>query len=237
MFVPIHDDNPLRHITRPVVTWGIIAICCIIYGLEASGMEHKVLASFAIVPLELLRVGVFGGAAMGPNDALAVPERYTLVSYMFLHGDIMHLAGNMLFLWVFGDNVEDALGHLRYALFYVFCGIAGGLAHAFMLPSSAIPLIGASGAIAGVITAYVLLYPKVLVWVLAFRFFPLRISAAFALGAWILTQFAMLAVPYVVPEANIGPISWWSHIGGILAGAAALFAIGNPTSGPGSASG
>lgn len=237
MFVPIQDDNPLRHITRPVVTWVIIAICCIIYGLEASGMEHKVLASFAIVPLELLSVGVFGGAAMGPNDALAVPERYTLVSYMFLHGDIMHLTGNMLFLWVFGDNVEDALGHLRYALFYVFCGIAGGLAHAFMLPTSAIPLIGASGAIAGVITAYVLLYPKVLVWVLAFRFFPLRITAAFALGAWILTQFAMLAVPYVVPEANIGPISWWSHIGGIMAGAAALFVIGNPASGRGSASG
>jgi membrane associated rhomboid family serine protease len=228
MFVPISDDNPLRNVHRPWVTWAIIAACCGIFLLQTTGMPHQVLASFAIVPAELFKVGVLGGPAFGPNDGIAVAERYTLVSYMFLHGDIMHLVGNMLFLWVFGDNVEDALGHLKYALFYVFCGVAGGLMHAVMLPGSGLPLIGASGAIAGVIAAYVILYPRVMVWVLAFRFFPLKITAAFALGAWILTQFAMLAVPYVMPGANIGPISWWSHIGGIVAGAAGLLLIGKP---------
>jgi membrane associated rhomboid family serine protease len=231
MFVPISDDNPLRHVHRPWVTWAIIATCCGIFLVQSTGMPHQVLASFAIVPAELFKVGVLGGPAFGPNDGIAVAERYTLVSYMFLHGDIMHLVGNMLFLWVFGDNVEDALGHLKYALFYVFCGVAGGLMHAVMLPGSGLPLIGASGAIAGVIAAYVILYPRVMVWVLAFRFFPLKITAAFALGAWILTQFAMLAVPYVMPGANIGPISWWSHIGGIIAGGAALLLMGRPAAG------
>jgi membrane associated rhomboid family serine protease len=235
MFVPVSDDNPLRHVHRPWVTWTIIALCCGIFVLQETGVPHRVLASFAIVPAELFKVGVLGGPAFGPNDALAVPERYTLVSYMFLHGDIMHLVGKMLFLWVFGDNVEDALGHLKYALFYVLCGIAGGLMHAVMLPGSGLPLIGASGAIAGVIAAYVILYPRVMVWVLAFRFIPLKITAAFALGAWILTQFAMLAVPYVMPGADIGPISWWSHIGGIVAGAAALLLMGLPARGHDSA--
>jgi membrane associated rhomboid family serine protease len=231
MFVPISDDNPLRNVHRPWVTWAIIAACCGIFLLQTTGMPHQVLASFAIVPAELFKVGVLGGPAFGPNDGMAVAERYTLVSYMFLHGDMMHLVGNMLFLWVFGDNVEDALGHLKYALFYVLCGVAGGLMHAVMLPGSGLPLIGASGAIAGVIAAYVILYPRVSVWVLAFRFIPLKITAAFALGAWILTQFVMLAVPYVIPGANIGPISWWSHIGGIVAGAAALLLMGQPAAG------
>lgn len=219
MFVPVYDDNPLRSIARPYVTWGLIALTCLIFLMQSSPEGQHAAASFAIVPAELFRVGILGGAAMGPYDAWPVPERYTLVSYMFLHGDIAHLIGNMAFLWVFGDNVEDALGHLKYAVFYIACGIAGGLAHAVMLPTSPHPLIGASGAVAGVIVAYLILYPQVRVWVLAFRFIPLRITALFALGAWVASQFAMLAIPYIVPGAKIGPISWWAHIGGIAAGA------------------
>src|SRR5690606_23904954 len=114
--------------------------------------------------------------------------RLTLLSYMFFHGDILHLAGNMLFLWVFGDNVEDALGHFRFLIFYLACGVAGGLVHTLMLPSSDIPLIGASAAVAGVIAAYLMLHPRVRIWVLVLRFIPIRISAATALGAWIITQ-------------------------------------------------
>src|SRR5690606_35817743 len=119
----------------------------------------------------------------------------------------------MLFLWVFGDNVEDAMGHTRFLVFYLLCGIAGGLAHAIMTPTSDVPLVGASAAVAGVITAYLILHPRVRVWVLAFRFIPLRISAAWALGAWIATQFMMLFIP------DESPVAWWAHIGGILAGA------------------
>ena len=119
------------------MTWGLIALNCLVFVLQTVPAGEHVAASFAIVPAELFRVGVLGGAAMGPYDAWPVPERYTLVSYMFLHGDILHLAGNMAFLWVFGDNVEDALGHLQFALFYIACGIAGGLMHAALLPTPA----------------------------------------------------------------------------------------------------
>ncbi len=219
MFFPIHDDNPLREIPRPYVTWGLLVLNCAIFLMQASPLGSHVAASFAIVPAELFRVGVIGGAAMGPYDVWPVPERYTLVSYMFLHGDIAHLIGNMAFLWVFGDNVEDELGHTRFAFFYIACGIAGGLAHAVLLPGSTIPLIGASGAVAGVIVAYLIMFPHVRVWVLAMRVIPLRITALFALGLWVASQFAMLAIPYVVPGMKIGPISWWAHIGGIAAGA------------------
>ena len=136
MFVPVQDDNFLRSIRWPVVTWGLIAINCIVFALQAGGMPLRTAASFAIIPVELFKVGVVGGPAFGPNDGIAVAEHYTLLSYQFLHGDILHLAGNMLFLWVFGDNVEDAMGHARYLGFYLLCGIAGGLAHAVMMPTS-----------------------------------------------------------------------------------------------------
>jgi membrane associated rhomboid family serine protease len=179
----------------------------------------------------LFGVGIFGGAARGAYDALAVPEGLTLVTYMFLHGDPLHLVGNMLFLWVFGDNVEDAMGHVRFLIFYVLCGMIGALAHALiaeyglapvpatvsLAPRSAsagaIPLIGASAAVAGVIAAYLMLHPHVRIWVIAFRMIPLRLSAMWALGAWVLTQFVMVLLP------EVGPVAWWAHIGGIVAGA------------------
>ncbi|MDX2158002.1 MAG: rhomboid family intramembrane serine protease [Hyphomicrobiaceae bacterium] len=229
MFVPLSDDNPLRSIRFPVVTVALIVINVVVFLLELTPAGQHVAASFAIVPSELFRVGVVGGAAHGPLDAMAVPEGLTLLTYMFLHGDPIHLLGNMMFLWVFGDNVEDAMGHARFVLFYLVCGVVGGLAHAvsaeygaaalLMKSSSAaqlagqVPLIGASAAVAGSIAAYLMLHPHVRVWVLAFRFIPLRITALFALGAWIATQFVMLMVP------DVGPVAWWAHVGGIVAGA------------------
>lgn len=227
MFVPIYDDNPLRTIRAPFITIFLIVISTAIYLFEMSREGQLAAASFAIVPSELFQMGIFGGPANGIGDALAVPESFTLVTYMFLHGDPFHLFGNMLFLWVFGDNVEDALGHLRFLVFYLACGIFAGLVHAFVVEnwittSSGVPLIGASGAVAGVITAYLMLHPHVRVWVLAFRFIPLRISAMFALGAWILSQFVMLALP------NIGPVAWWAHIGGIVAGGVLVLFMRRP---------
>ena len=229
MFVPMHDDNPLRSIRWPVVTIALILANVLAFFLELTPTGEHVAASFAVVPSELFQVRIFGGSARGPFDQLAVPEGLTLLSYQFLHGDPMHLIGNMAFLWVFGDNVEDAMGHLKFLAFYLLCGIAGALVHAISaeygyaallfktaaLPSLAagkVPLIGASAAVAGVIAAYLMLHPHVRVWVLAFRFIPLKVSAMFALGAWIATQFAMLLVP------DVGPVAWWAHIGGIVAG-------------------
>ena len=228
MFVPIHDDNPLIKIQTPIVTWALIAANVIVFFMQSGGMSERAIASFAVIPNELLYVGVFGGPALGPNDALPIAERYTLITYMFFHGDILHLAGNMLFLWVFGDNVEDALGHIKYLLFYLLCGAVGGYVHAIMQPTSAVPLIGASAAVAGVITGYLLLYPRVLVWVLVLRVIPIRITAAFALGAWIAMQLVMVAMPYLIPDLQIGPVAWWAHIGGIVAGAVLVVFLRRP---------
>jgi membrane associated rhomboid family serine protease len=161
MFIPIHDDNPLRTIRFQWVTLAIVVLNCLIFALEMTPRGESVVASFAIIPNELMRMGWWGHAALGPLDAWPIPERATLLSYQFFHADILHLATNMAFLWVFGDNVEDAMGHARFVLFYLVCGIAGGLAHAVALPASKLPLIGASGAVAGVVAAYVMLHPRV----------------------------------------------------------------------------
>jgi membrane associated rhomboid family serine protease len=151
-----------------------------------------------------------------------VPEGYTLLTYMFLHGDILHLLSNMLFLWVFGDNVEDAMGHLKFIVFYLACGVAGGLAHSLALPTSKLPLIGASGAVAGVIGAYLILHPRVMVWVLAFRFIPLRISAAWVLGVWVATQLFMVLL------GQPDQVAWWAHIGGMVTGAILILFMRRP---------
>ncbi|MFM9942236.1 MAG: rhomboid family intramembrane serine protease [Hyphomicrobiaceae bacterium] len=246
MFVPLSDDNPLRSIHLQWVTITLIALNVIIYGLEVTPQGQAIAASFAIVPSELIAVRFFGGAAGGAYDTVAVPEWLTVLSYMFLHGDLLHLGANMLFLWVFGDNVEDALGHVRFLGFYLLCGIAGGLAHTLMAPVSKLPLIGASGAVAGVIAAYLLLHPHVRVWVLAFRVIPLRITASLALGAWILTQVVMVVLQSCgdqfkfgqcvwrvvgnrLPAESIGDgVAWWAHIGGIVAGAVLICVMRPP---------
>jgi membrane associated rhomboid family serine protease len=223
VFVPIGDDNPLKRIPYQYVTVGLIVANVLVYLLEAAGKPSaEFVSSFAVVPQELFQVHILRGEAPFSADAVAVPERATLFSYMFFHNDAIHLFTNMLFLWVFGDNVEDALGHVRYLVFYVACGVAGALLHAFMLPASEDGLIGASGAISGVIAAYIMLHPRVRVWVLALKFIPVRISAAIALGLWIILQFVMVALP------QAGPTAWWCHIGGLLAGAFLIVFLRRP---------
>ncbi|MDX2205071.1 MAG: rhomboid family intramembrane serine protease [Hyphomicrobiaceae bacterium] len=224
VFIPISDDNPLRSIRYQWVTIGLIAANVIAFFLTVIEPGSTNAASFAMVPRELFKVGIVGGPAAGPLDVIRVPEGATLLTYMFLHGDILHLLSNMLFLWVFGDNVEDALGHARYLGFYLACGIVGGLAHAATQPDSGLPLIGASGAVAGVIGAYLLLHPRVLVWVLAFRFIPLKIPAAVVLGVWAGMQILMLWVRQ--PEGT--QVAWWAHIGGFVCGAVLVIVLRRP---------
>jgi membrane associated rhomboid family serine protease len=148
-----------------------------------------------------------------PPELVVVPEELTYITYAFLHADIFHLGGNMLFLWVFGDNVEDALGHIKFLIFYLLCAMAGALLHGLIAPDSQIPLIGASGAVAGVVAAYLILHPRVKIWILAFGRIPLRIPAYIALALWILFQFAMFAF------GGDEQVSFAAHIGGIVAGA------------------
>lgn len=209
MFIPLHDANSLRYIKLQYVTIALIAINVIVFLLTAVQPEG---AQAAVLGFGYIPSVVFDTVEL-PSGYALIPEDLTYLTYSFLHGDIFHLGGNMLFLWVFGDNVEDALGHVKYLIFYLACAAAGALFHGLMMPESQMPLIGASGAVAGVITAYLMLHPRVKVWVLAFARIPLRIPAWIALALWIGLQFLMFFVP------GEQQVSFAAHIGGIIAGA------------------
>ncbi|AMJ61893.1 rhomboid family intramembrane serine protease [Bosea sp. PAMC 26642] len=212
MFVPLHDGVPLRFMRAPYVTYVLISLCIALYLTitlrQSEAGQIAVAAGFGLIP------SVLFGAAQLPLDLVQAPSWLTLFSNIFLHASFAHLAGNMLFLWVFGDNVEDAMGHARFLLFFVLCGLAGSLLHAVVNPASDQPLIGASGAISGAIVSYLMLYPKVRIWGLAFNWIPVHISALYAIGAWILFQ---LVAAFLDPQGHVG---WWAHLGGLGAGAA-----------------
>lgn len=210
MFIPLHDANGLKHIRLQYVTIGLIAVNIIVFLLTALGDRETVQAAeigFGYIP------AVANDLIPLHPDLVLVPEDATYVTYAFLHADIMHIGGNMLFLWVFGDNVEDALGHFKFLIFFLACAAAGAFFHGIILPDSKAPLIGASGAVAGIVAAYLLLHPKVKVWVLAFGRLPLRIPALIPLIIWIGFQFVMLFTDID------GAVSWGAHVGGIVAGA------------------
>lgn len=222
MFIPLHDTNALKHIRLQYVTLIIIAANVLIWlaiGTPAiTGQEayRATVYGYGFIP------SVVNGYEVLPAELDRIPPLLTYVSYSFFHGDFMHLAGNMLFIWVFGDNIEDALGHFKFLVFYLASAAAGAWLHAFVDPQSSVPLIGASGAAAGIVAAYILLHPRIRVWVLALGKIPLRIPALFVLGAWIAFQVFQFVTDFG------GQVSWAAHIGGILAGAALLFVLKRP---------
>jgi membrane associated rhomboid family serine protease len=210
MFIPLHDANTLKHIKLQWVTLGLIAANIVVWlftGVIASEQVSK--ATF--VGLGYIPAVAFDYAVLPPSLEL-VPEPLTYITYAFVHSGFWHLASNMLFLWVFGDNVEDAMGHVRFLVFYLLCTIAGALCHGLIGTTSEAPLIGASGAISGVVAAYLVLHPRVRVWVLVFMRVPLPLPAFVPLVLWIGHQFVMLALD---PD---GGVSWGAHVGGIVAG-------------------
>ena len=220
MFVPLHDDTPLRVIRFQFVTLAIIVGNVIIFLMTGAFQSDQMLAgiatSFGVVPSDLTH------AASQNIPFSPIPEPLTFLTYMFLHAGWLHLISNMLFLWVFADNVEDAFGYFAFTLFYVLCGIAGALAHVIMTPDSPAPLIGASGAVSGVIGAYALLYPKARVWILLFFRIPLRISAIWVLGGWFLLQVFSVLTAETGDDVQV---AWWAHIGGFIAGLAITFVL------------
>lgn len=216
MFIPLHDANSLRYIKLQYVTIGLIVANAIVFLLTVVQPEQTSMA--AVYGLGYIPSVVFDTAELPPEMVL-VPEDLTYVTYSFLHGDIFHLGGNMLFLWVFGDNVEDALGHIKFLIFYLLCAIAGALFHGLVAPASQTPLIGASGAIAGIVAAYLVLHPRVKIWVLAFGRIPLRIPAYITLALWIGFQFLMFFA------GGEDQISWSAHVGGIIAGLLLVFVL------------
>lgn len=214
MFIPIHDGHPLLFIRYPYASRALIAVTVLTYlvfqsGFVIDGFQASVV-SFGLIPAVLFET------ALLPEGYERVPVLATLVTSLFLHADWMHLAVNMLFLWVFGDNVEDAMGPLAFIVFYVVCGASAGALFSLMAQGSETPLIGASGAVAGVVAAYLMLYPRARVWVLVFARIPARLGALWVIGAWFLFQVVNAAFD---PDGVVG---WWAHIGGFVVGAALI---------------
>jgi len=209
--IPIKDDIPSR--TYPFVTVALIAVNAAVFiyqlTLGMSGVESFILRT-AAVPVEIMNLSDIGPAAI-------VPLPFTLITAMFVHGGLLHLGGNMLFLWIFGDNVEDTLGHFVYFIFYVAAGVLASMAHILLEPGSASPMVGASGAIAGVLGAYFLFFPKAQIntlVILPLYISMVRLPALFFLGFWFLLQILNSGV------SSAGGVAWYAHIGGFVAGAA-----------------
>jgi membrane associated rhomboid family serine protease len=220
---PIDDDNPT--LITPYVTYGLIALNVLIFIYELTFSPRGLTQFFyqwAIVPIQLTGEIIGQPQPLLPGEP---PEFLTLITSQFLHGGFLHIAGNMLFLWIFGNNVEDQLGHVKFLLFYLTCGVLAGLAQWFFSQNSQVPSLGASGAIAGVMGAYIIRFPKVNVrTVFPIGIFPLvfTIPAYFYLGIWFFQQ-ALYGFATLAPQTNVGMqsggVAYWAHAGGFVFGA------------------
>lgn len=215
VLTPIHDSNTLRFIPFQAVTFGLIVLNVLVFlyqlTLDADGLYAFSLVAGSTPAMLMHEAGSVAQLPL-PAEFAYLPPEATLFTYMFVHADIWHLFGNMIFLWVLGDNVEDALGHVRYLIFYLLCGVAAAYAHALVEPNSSIPLIGASGAIAGVVGAYLMLYPRAAVWSLILMRIPVKLPAWIVLGAWVAVQV------YFISTMDQSGTAWWAHAGGFIAG-------------------
>lgn len=217
---PLSDNNPIR--ITPYVTYGIIAVNVLVflYQLTLTPTElENFFYTWAVVPSELTK-GFSGTLQYQP-----FPEWITLITSQFLHGGFLHIGGNMLFLWIFGNNVEDRLGHVRFLFFYLACGVLAALTQWFFSANSNIPSLGASGAIAGVMGAYILRFPKAEILTLiplGFFFWTFRLPAFLYLGIWFIQQafygIAGLSVPTNIGMER-GGVAYWAHAGGFVFGA------------------
>ena len=222
---PIRDDNP--HFLTPYATYCIIALnvaaWVLIQGMGSQPALASSVCTLGLIPGDLLgTLPVGSGYAIGPNTQCLITggsATHTVITSMFMHGGWMHIIGNMWFMWIFGNNVEDSMGHGRFVAFYLLCGIAAALIQIASNPQSGVPMVGASGAIGGVMGAYILLYPKVKVHMLIFLGFfvtTFAIPAIWMLGYWFLLQL-LGGIGSI--GAKGGGVAFWAHIGGFVAGA------------------
>jgi membrane associated rhomboid family serine protease len=230
---PIRDDNP--QILTPIVTYGLIGLTLVAWarlqGLGGSEALASSVCQLGLIPAELLGSAAPGTRVpLGDGRVCVLAESgqpLTLLTHMFLHAGWMHLIGNLWFLWIFGDNVEDSMGHLRFLVFYVVCGLAAAAAQMLSAPGSSVPMVGASGAIGGVMGAYVILYPRVwvhLLLVLGFYVTRVAVPAYFMLGYWLLLQ--LLGGAFSGGEG--GGVAFWAHVGGFAAGSVMIFVFRKP---------
>jgi len=220
--IPIRDENPTE--TFPFVTIALIAINVAVFLWEISlpkPVLNAVIYTYGAIPLKITS---FGKAPViysihGMVIKSDVPVWITLFTCMFLHGGFFHLAGNMLYLWIFGNNVEDRLGHFRFLIFYLLCGIFATLIHSFVTPHSPVPMIGASGAISGVLGAYMIAFPWAKVETLVFFFFfitTVEVPAFIFIGVWFFMQY-LNGVATLTARMPTG-VAWFAHIGGFISG-------------------
>jgi membrane associated rhomboid family serine protease len=212
MLLPLRDENPTRRF--PAVTVLLIALNAVIFAHQALSPQglNAYAARMGVVPYEITH---FESLDAGRR----LPPGLTLLTAMFLHGSLFHLLGNMLYLWIFGNNIEDYLGSVRFIFFYLICGLAAAFTQVLFSPNSRVPMIGASGAIAGVLGAYFVLFPRARVMTFVFLFVFIRVvpvPAAFILGFWFLVQVLNVGLG--------GGVAWFAHIGGFLAGIALILA-------------
>ncbi|HXV22813.1 MAG TPA: rhomboid family intramembrane serine protease [Alphaproteobacteria bacterium] len=211
---PISDDNPVRR--TPIVTWVLMGACILafLWQLSLGTLAERIIFALGVIPASL-----FGYAELSPEIAL-VPPWATMFTSMFLHGGWLHLGGNMLYLWIFGNNVEDSMTRPRYLIFYLLCGVAAALAQGLSAPRSEVPMIGASGAIAGVLGSYLIMHPRAnvrvaLVFIVIVR--VVNLPAMLVLGAWFVFQIVSGAA---MPMSDEGGVAFWAHVGGFVAGMA-----------------
>ncbi len=227
--IPIRDENP--HFLTPYATYALVALNVLawifVQGFGGEPTLARSVCTLGLVPGELLQSTTVGTAVpIAPNLACVVtdtPSWPSLITHMFLHGSWMHIIGNLWFLWIFGNNVEDSMGHVRFVVFYLLCGLAAAAIQMASNPASAVPMVGASGAIGGVMGAYVLLYPRVkvhmLLW-LGFYVTTFELAAMWMLGYWFVVQ---LIGGVGSLGATGGGVAFWAHIGGFVAGAALIW--------------
>jgi membrane associated rhomboid family serine protease len=212
--IPISDDNPVER--TPFMTWLVILACigAYVWELSLGGRDMEAAESvLGFAPATLF------GHEPPPSELIGVPAIATIFISMFLHGGFLHIAGNMLYLWIFGDNIEEAMGHVKFVLFYFLCGTAAALTMALIDPNSEVPMIGASGAISGVLGAYMLLYPRARVHEiipLGIILYPIWIRAVWVVGLW----FAIQLVSAVYTDPGEPGTAFWAHVGGFAAGLA-----------------
>ena len=213
--IPLYDDNPTER--TPFITVAFIVACTLVFIYQASlppQPGEKFIFQYGAIPALL-----FGEVELPATMSVSVPAYATLVTSMFLHGGWMHLIGNMLYLWIFGNNVEDVMGHARFIVFYVTCGVLAAFSHAITDPSSTVPMVGASGAISGVLGAYILLFPHAHVLVFIPGIGLTSVAAGIVLGMWFIMQ--VLSGGMSVGGAS-GGVAFFAHIGGFIAGMALI---------------
>ena len=218
--IPLHDDNPTT--IAPIVTVGTIVLCSLVFLWQQTLSPDA--ATIAVYAYGVVPTVLFGNDSLPPEIA-RIPPELTILTSMFMHGGWMHIIGNMLYLWIFGNNIEDTLGHGRFVLFYLLCGAAAALAQSIINTHSEVPMIGASGAIAGVLGAYMVLFPRAHVLVLVplgFFIQPMRLPALLVLGFWFVLQFIQGGL---MTPGDEGGVAYWAHIGGFAAGIALIFLL------------